>query len=88
MPKEYKEEATLQVLRGEALKFYQRQQLAHLSQDALAIAQQLQRKLHQLRERANLNASQNYGQLKSLPDLNQLLEHVDANLEQLKQLQA
>lgn len=87
MPGVSSEKATLQVLRGEALKFYQQQQMAHLSRDTVAIATQLQRKLNQLRSRANSNPNQNYGQLTSLYALNQLLESVDQNLENLKQLQ-
>ncbi|WRH65123.1 MAG: hypothetical protein RSE13_14320 [Planktothrix sp. GU0601_MAG3] len=39
------EEANLQVLRGAALKFYQKQQLSKLSLDALRLTQQLQNKL-------------------------------------------
>lgn len=89
MPGMHGEEATLQVLRGAALKFYQQQQLSRLSRDALGIAQQLQGKLNELRERAYLNStSLSTGQLEALPALNHLLENVDQQLKALKELQA
>lgn len=56
LPGEYGEQVTLQILRGAALKFYQRQQVSHLSRDALAIARQLLRKVNELQKRAHLNA--------------------------------
>ena len=89
MPGMHGEEATLQVLRGAALKFYQQQQLSRLSRDALGIAQQLQGKLNELRERAYLNSTTlSSGQLEALPALNQLLENVDQQLKALKELQS
>jgi type II secretory ATPase GspE/PulE/Tfp pilus assembly ATPase PilB-like protein len=79
MPGNYGEEATLQVLRGVALKFYQRQQLEKLSQDALKLAEQLQRKLNELRDRS----SQHSLPLEALPALNQILQNLDEQLEGL-----
>lgn len=84
MPGKYGEQATLQVLRGEALQFYQQQQLAHLSRDTLAIAQVLQQKLSQLQERAKLNARFHCERYESLTALNQLLDNVEQHLENLK----
>lgn len=84
MPGKYGEQATLQVLRGEALEFYQQQQLAHLSRDTLAVAEVLQQKLSQLQERAKLNASFPSERYESLTALNQLLENVEQHLENLK----
>jgi type II secretory ATPase GspE/PulE/Tfp pilus assembly ATPase PilB-like protein len=84
MPGTHGEQATLQVLRGEALKFYQQQQVAHLSRDALAIATALQQKLKQLQQRANLNPNLPHDQSESLLALNQLLESVEQQLEKLK----
>ncbi len=55
MPGSYGEEATLQVLRGAALKFYQQQQVIHLSRDIIGISQQLSHKLHELNQRLLLN---------------------------------
>lgn len=49
------EEATLQVLRGAALKFHQRQQLSKLSQDAIDLTRQLQKKLAEMQVRASLS---------------------------------
>ncbi|MEO8892018.1 MAG: hypothetical protein ABI417_10880, partial [Coleofasciculaceae cyanobacterium] len=83
MPGTYGEEATLQVLRGVALKFYQRQQLEKLSQDALKLAQQLQRKLNEIRDRSGRYPMP----LEVLPALNQLLEGLDEQLESLAQSQ-
>lgn len=54
MPGAHGEEATLQVLRGAALRFYQQQQLSNLSRDALRLAEQLQRKVNEIRDRTRL----------------------------------
>lgn len=83
MPGTHGEEATLQVLRGVALKFYQRQQLEKLSQDALKLAQQLQRKLNEIRDRSGRYPMP----LEVLPALNQLLAGLDEQLESLAQSQ-
>ncbi|MEP0817905.1 MULTISPECIES: hypothetical protein [Trichocoleus] len=88
MPGTYGEEATLQVLRGAALKFYQQQQLANLSRDALGIAQQLQRKLDEIRDRTQTDLSLNGTPLDALPALNQLLQSVDQQLKNLNAFQA
>jgi type II secretory ATPase GspE/PulE/Tfp pilus assembly ATPase PilB-like protein len=50
-PGTFGEEANLQVLRGAALKFYQKQQLSKLSLDAIRLAQQLQNKLSEINTR-------------------------------------
>ena len=82
MPGTYGEEATLQVLRGVALKFYQRQQIEKLGQDALKLAQQLQRKLNEIRDR-----SYRYPlPVETLPALNQQLRGLDEQLEAIAQL--
>ena len=57
MPGVYGEQATLQVLRGAALKFYQQRQVSHLSRDAVAIARQLLRKMNELQKRIQLNGT-------------------------------
>ncbi len=78
-PKPTGEEATLQVLRGNALKFYQKHQLQHLSRDTKAIARQLQEKLDQLKSHT-VNPP-------PVPEVVTELEGVIANLEQqLQQL--
>ncbi len=53
MRNDYGEEATFQVLRGPALKFYQQQQLLHLSRNALGVARSLYQKVSELRDRTN-----------------------------------
>lgn len=88
MPGSDGEQATLQVLRGEALEFYQQQQLDALSRDAMAIANQLQKKLRQLQERASLDAEEHRERYQSLLALNQIIENVDRQLEKLKHLPA
>ncbi|MEH1934597.1 MAG: pilus assembly protein PilB [Nostoc sp.] len=81
MPGIHGEEATLQVLRGAALKFYQQQQLARLSRDALGISQQLSFKLHELQERLLLNPSFDSQQLEALLALNQLVKNLDQQIK-------
>ena len=85
MPGSNGEQATLQVLRGEALEFHQKQQIDTLSRDAMAIANQLQKKLRQLQERASIDAEEHGERHQSLLALNQIIENVERQLEQLKQ---
>ncbi|GAB1543177.1 hypothetical protein NUACC21_58510 [Scytonema sp. NUACC21] len=81
MPGMYGEEATLQVLRGAALKFYQQQQLARLSRDAVGISQQLSYKLRELKERLALNYKLDNGQLEAFNTLNKVLENLDQQIK-------
>lgn len=81
MPGMYGEEATLQVLRGAALKFYQQQQLAKLSRDALGISQQLSYKLHELQARMVKNSNVSPEQIEALTVLNRLLYNLDNQIE-------
>lgn len=74
-----KEEATLQVLRGAALRFYQQQQLSTLSRDALRLAEELQRKVNQIRDRTRLSPVP----LEGLPALEQVIRNVDDQIEAL-----
>jgi hypothetical protein len=74
-----KEEATLQVLRGAALRFYQQQQLSNLSRDALRLAEELQRKVNQIRDRTRLSPVP----LEGLPALEQVIRNVDDQIEAL-----
>ncbi|MFB2769165.1 pilus assembly protein PilB [Pelatocladus sp. BLCC-F211] len=83
MPGMYGEEATLQVLRGAALKFYQQQQLTRLSRDALSISQQLSYKLHELQERILVNRNVNSSQLETFNALNNLLQSLDQHIKKL-----
>ncbi|MEG4344843.1 hypothetical protein QUB70_16325 [Microcoleus sp. A003_D6] len=74
-----KEEATLQVLRGAALRFYQQQQLSTLSRDALRLAEELQRKVNQIRDRTRLSPLP----LEGLPALEQVIRSLDDQIEAL-----
>ena len=83
MPGTHGEEATLQVLRGVALKFYQRQQLDKLGQDALKLAQQLERKVNEIRARSSRHPIP----LEVLPTLHQMVRGLDKQLETIAELQ-
>jgi hypothetical protein len=87
MPGTCGEEATLQILRGAALKFYQQQQLTTLSRDALSIAQELQGKIDELRTRTRDYPSLASGQLNLLPALNEVIKNVEHQLELLRIMQ-
>lgn len=84
MPSTHGEEATVQVLRGAALRFYQQQQLALLERDALGIARQLQNKLNELRDRARVESSMSGARLEVIPALAQMLKTIE---EQILSLQ-
>jgi hypothetical protein len=81
MPGMYGEEATLQVLKGAALKFYQKQQISRLSRDAVGISQQLRYKLHELQEQMLQNPNVSAEQLESLTVLNRLLSNLDNQIK-------
>ena len=74
-----KEEATLQVLRGAALRFYQQQQLSNLSRDALRLAEELQRKVNEIRDRTRLSPLP----LEGLPALEKVIRNLDDQIEAL-----
>jgi hypothetical protein len=78
------EEATLQVLRGAALKFYQQQQLTSLERDAISIAKQLQLKVNEIRDRARTEPGLSKNKLDALPALNQMLRYIEEQLEDLQ----
>lgn len=84
---EYGEEATLQVLRGAALRFYHQQKLIDLSQEALIAAQNLQKKLGEIRHAYQRQTSRPSKQLELLPALTQVLEQVSAEVENLRSTQ-
>ena len=79
MPVSGGEDATLQVLRGAALRFYEQQQLSNLSRDALRLAQELQRKVNEIRDRTRLAPLP----LEGLPALEQVIKNVDGQIEAL-----
>jgi type II secretory ATPase GspE/PulE/Tfp pilus assembly ATPase PilB-like protein len=88
MPTETGEQATLQVLRGGALKFYQRQQLTSLSRDALGIARKLQQKMDELHSHTHTATPLMIDQLQPdmVPALNRVLQIVEQQLTDLKQM--
>ncbi|MBW4473688.1 MAG: hypothetical protein KME45_25430 [Stenomitos rutilans HA7619-LM2] len=86
MPGANGEEATVQVLRGAALKFYQQQQLASLSRDTLAIAQALQQKVTEIRIRSRFYPLHSPEQLNLLPALDQVIQNLEQQLAALKAL--
>ncbi len=88
MPGKQGEEATLQVLRGAALKFHQRQQLTTMGRDALTIAQQLQKKLNEIRDQAHGDTQFSGKELDSLTSLNQILIHVTEQVRDLQTLRS
>lgn len=85
MPGKYGEEATLQVLRGAALRFYQKQQLGKLKRDALGIAKQLQTKLNEIRDRAYAEPGLAAERFETLPALKQLLESLEEQINHIGQ---
>jgi len=87
MPGVHGEDATVQVLRGAALKFYQQQQLANLSREALAIAQELQRKVNEIRVHTRFYPMLTVEQLSILPALDKVIQSVEQQLEALKAMQ-
>lgn len=84
----YGEEATLQVLRGAALKFYQQQQLENISRDALRHAQQLYHKIKEMRDRSLRHPHLNITKLEVLPGLQQLIQTINQNMDDMKALPA
>jgi len=83
IPTETGEEATLQVLRGAALRFYQQQQLSRIGRDALTMAQALQSKVGELRDRSRSvrEFSDNHAEL--LPQLTQMLHDIETQINHL-----
>jgi hypothetical protein len=55
-PGKYGEEGNLQILHGDALKFYQQQQMDILEDQAIDLAKQLERKLRQIDARSRMSA--------------------------------
>ena len=82
------EEATLQVLRGAALRFYQQQQLSKLSRDALSTAQVLQNKVNALRDRMLAASDVSDSSSNVFPALAQMIDQIEAQLDVLRQPQS
>lgn len=78
------EEATIQILRGAALKLYQQQQVLSLERDALKIARQLQTKLNEIRDRARSESGAAAMRLEVLPALSQILKNIEEQVEHMQ----
>jgi type II secretory ATPase GspE/PulE/Tfp pilus assembly ATPase PilB-like protein len=77
------EEATLQVLRGAALKFYQQQQIDQLGRDALTFAHRLQTQINQIRDRARQTFTLEGTPEATLTTISHLLKEIDTEINQL-----
>ena len=80
IPGKHGEEGTLQVLRGQALVFHQQKQMDDQGREALAIAQQLERKLRHIYLRSQINPSP----LNSLPELMAACDRLKTQLENIR----
>ncbi|MDX2239199.1 MAG: hypothetical protein NW224_00835 [Leptolyngbyaceae cyanobacterium bins.302] len=80
------EEATLQVLRGAALRFYKQQQLVALGQEALGIAQQLQQKMSDMQAYSRSHSVQMPNHLSILAELDRAFKRVSYQLNELQNL--
>ncbi|MBE9040164.1 hypothetical protein IQ235_05080 [Oscillatoriales cyanobacterium LEGE 11467] len=80
------EEGTLQVLRGAALKFYQQQKIADLSREALMTAQQLHKRLYEIRQYSDRHTNTHLSpqQLEVLPAIEQILRLVAKEMDTLQ----
>jgi len=83
MANPYGEEATLQVLRGAALKFYQQQQIDQLGRDALTFAHRLQNQIDQIRDRARQTFTLEGTPEATLTTISNLLKEIDTEINQL-----
>ena len=83
MPGDYGEEATLQILRGAALKFYQQQQIDSIGRDALVIAQDLQQRIDDLRVQAQRNLDLQNTKQKTLPEIMAMLKQMEQQLNEI-----
>jgi hypothetical protein len=81
-PKETGETATIQVLRGAALKFYQKQQVHSLRRDTKLIAEQLRQKVLALGRRSQQGAIDR----STLPEIDRTIASLEEQLTQLKHL--
>ncbi len=77
------EEATLQILRGAALKFHQQQQMRKLERDAMGIAKQLQTKLNEIRNQTLTGEGLASSCFDVLPGLSHLLRGIEQQLDEL-----
>jgi type II secretory ATPase GspE/PulE/Tfp pilus assembly ATPase PilB-like protein len=86
MPGQHGEEATLQALRGAALKFYRQQQLVNLGQEALSTAQQLQARMNDLYLHSRSYAVALPAHLNIAPELSRTFQRLHHQLNELQSL--
>ncbi len=79
-PRSEGEDATLQILRGPALRFYQQQQASSIGRDTLTVARQLQRKVEQLHRRSQSITSNSSDELTVMPEIQEVLQTVKDRL--------
>ncbi|PSN08476.1 hypothetical protein C7293_30260, partial [filamentous cyanobacterium CCT1] len=77
------EEATLQVLRGAALKFYEQQQIRQLGEEALDVAHTLQKRISAIRHRAQQTLNIEAPSARTLDDLVKMLKTMEEQIEQI-----
>ncbi len=78
------EDATLQILQGSALRFYQQQQVSSLSRDTLSVARQLQRKVEELHRRTHTQQPIDPNELAVMPELQEVLQNVKSQLIEIE----
>lgn len=86
MPGKHGEEATLQVLRGAALKFYQQQQVVNLVQEATGIAQQLQQKVNEIAAYSRTHSVEPPEHLGMYSELDRILKRLGYQIADLQAL--
>ncbi len=79
-PRSEGEDATLQILRGTALRFYQQHQVSSVSRDTLTVARQLQRKVEELHRRSHSTPPINPNELAIMPEIQEVLQTVKNQL--------
>ncbi len=79
-PRSEGEDATLQILRGTALRFYQQYQVSSLSRDTLTVARQLQQKVEELHRRSHSATSIDSDELAVMPEIQEVLQTVKNQL--------
>lgn len=80
MPNAYGEDATLQVLRGAALRFYQQQQIDKIGRDALDAAQTLKLRLNEIRDRSRQALNSKATRSETLPAIIELLRQMETQI--------
>lgn len=86
IPGKHGEEATLQVLRGAALKFYRQQQLVTLAQEATSIAQTLQQKVNEMATYSRTHSVEPPEHLGIYAELDRILKRVGYQMSNLQTL--